>query len=763
MLAGRAAEVEAIAGALDAVARGGRRLVTVRGEAGIGKTRLLTELCEAAIRQRFVVLEGRATEFESDIPFVPVLDALAAEPPAETERWRAHRALGRRLAAAAEGRPALLVIDDVHWADPATLDLLEHLIRRPPAESLLLALGFRPSRETERFFVAQRAAAAVGLVALELRPLGRAAAEPLLTPISDPAERDRLYAQAGGNPLLLQEMGRAGGALPSSVVAAVQAEVDGLPASARSLVRAAAVAGDPFDLDLAAGIAGLGEPEALAALDGAAGLVLPTDAPRRFAFRHPVVRTAIYAALGPGERLAGHAAAARELEAAPLAIRARHLAHCARDATEATTLRAAAAAVRSHSPTIAADWLLAARRADPAGAVAGLAETLVEAGRFEEALSVVEEAGDDPGAAVAGAAVERLLGRHDAARRRLLRAPREPRVLAALAVGAYQRGAHDEMLGWARQIGPAGGAIGAVAAALLAMGGGPVEAALAAADAAPDHELGAQADLATAVTWGLLAIDRLPEGLATARRTAAAARRLGNHVAAIPHDLAAVLALGQMGRFVEAEAVAEETEQAARASANAQLVQWALWMQAWVLLERDELERARAVAEESVALAEGLDDSAMGDVARTVLGAILGARGDHDAARRFLAAYGSDPGWVVRWSPFLVESDLALGDLEAARRHARPGRAQALVALAEGDLDARQRACAGCGGSRRRHRRGARRGPCAPDRRARVGRRRAAAQGGARGPGLRRAPRGRAGTQGATPGRGAGRARRRAG
>src|SRR5258706_14732262 len=80
-LHGRDAELEAIAGALDAVARGGRRLLTVRGEAGIGKTRLLAELHERAAVQRFVVLEGRATELEHDVPLVPVVDALEGHLP----------------------------------------------------------------------------------------------------------------------------------------------------------------------------------------------------------------------------------------------------------------------------------------------------------------------------------------------------------------------------------------------------------------------------------------------------------------------------------------------------------------------------------------------------------------------------------------------------------------------------------------------------------------------------------------------------------
>src|SRR5688500_2167452 len=80
-LHGREAELEAIAGALDAVARGGRRLLVVRGEAGIGKTRLLAEARERAAARRFVVLQGCATELEHDVPFVPVIDAIEPQLP----------------------------------------------------------------------------------------------------------------------------------------------------------------------------------------------------------------------------------------------------------------------------------------------------------------------------------------------------------------------------------------------------------------------------------------------------------------------------------------------------------------------------------------------------------------------------------------------------------------------------------------------------------------------------------------------------------
>ncbi|MCW3017330.1 MAG: transcriptional regulator, LuxR family, partial [Solirubrobacterales bacterium] len=388
-LYGREGELAAIGGVLDAVARGQRRLLVIRGEAGIGKTRLLAALQAEAAAQRFVVLDGRATELERDVPLVPVADALerrlpvtqeatlrelgperlallgevleglptssareggASGPRASgTERWRLHRALGELLAVIGEGRPTALVIDDVHWADPATLELLEHLVRRPPPGAHLLALGLRPGPAADRLLAAQRSSAETTVVTIDLWPLERGAADGLLTGVAVEGERERLYAQSGGNPLLLQELARDGGArgVPGTIVAAVAAEAQGLPAAALALVEAAAIAGDPFDLDVAAGIAGLGPTAVLEALDVVTqhALVRATADPRRFAFRHPVVRTAIYEGIPAGARLAGHAAAARELAhaGAALPVRARHLAHAATrgDRAAAATLIAA--------------------------------------------------------------------------------------------------------------------------------------------------------------------------------------------------------------------------------------------------------------------------------------------------------------------------------------------------------------------------------------------------------------------------------------
>ena len=274
-LPGRAAELETAGGALDAVAVGERRLLTVLGEAGIGKTRLLAEIAEQARAARFVVIEGRATELERELPLVPVIDAAErylgdadllsrlpadraallndladglGEAPAEQapggERWRLYRALAELLPLIAADRPLLLLIDDVHWADPATEELLSYLIRRPPGDSLLIALGLRPGPIADRIRGTERSSSAVGKVHLELRPLDRPAAEPILAAIPEPGDRERIFAASGGNPMLLEELVRGGGRgeVPNGVVAAVRGELEGLAREPRTLLEATAAA-----------------------------------------------------------------------------------------------------------------------------------------------------------------------------------------------------------------------------------------------------------------------------------------------------------------------------------------------------------------------------------------------------------------------------------------------------------------------------------------------------------------------------------------
>ncbi len=233
-MVGRSDDLRVVHTLVDAVARGRRRRLVVRGEPGIGKTSLLTVLGDAAAARGFTVLRGRATELESDVPLAAVLEALAdtvdqssleadgPEPAPAATRWRVYRSVVDHLQHLAARSPVALVVDDVHWADPATLELLEHLVRRPPHAPHLLALGLRPGGAADRLIVAMRAQG-VGTV-MDVGPLSRDDAEPLMASFADAGDRDRLYREAGGNPMLIEELVRAGSA-------------EGVPGGVRALVR----------------------------------------------------------------------------------------------------------------------------------------------------------------------------------------------------------------------------------------------------------------------------------------------------------------------------------------------------------------------------------------------------------------------------------------------------------------------------------------------------------------------------------------------
>jgi len=162
-LVGRGAAVATLERVLDAVAAGDPGFLAVVGEPGIGKTSLMERLQATAGEREWLVLAGRAAEFERELPFGVLVDALddhlasldhrrvervggerlaelaaifpALDGPAVgdgallAERYRAHRAIQELLDGLAVGRPLLLVLDDLHWADPDSLLLLRHLAR----------------------------------------------------------------------------------------------------------------------------------------------------------------------------------------------------------------------------------------------------------------------------------------------------------------------------------------------------------------------------------------------------------------------------------------------------------------------------------------------------------------------------------------------------------------------------------------------------------------------------------------------------------
>ena len=363
------------------------------------------------------------------------------------ERFLRHRAVAARLQ---ERGPIAVLLDDLHWADEASVELVLHLLRRPVAVPALLVIAARPVGPAARLLDAARCAP--GWEQLELEPLAHEDALALVAGVADPEVRERVVREGRGNPLFLSELARVAdrgdGALPPTLVAAVSFEVAALAHEARALIQGAAVAGEPFDPELAAAIAGLDPASAPRALDALVAadlvrpargdasspasaaaahsdevrsrvvaewtmspcgapldpnLVPPAAAGRAFVFRHPLVRRAVYDACAPGWRLGAHerAAAALEARGAGPAARAYHVVRSAHagDADAIAVLSAAAEVAGQSSPAAAAHWYGAALRLVPdrdrdarAGLLARHALALGGSGRLPEARTALLEA-----------------------------------------------------------------------------------------------------------------------------------------------------------------------------------------------------------------------------------------------------------------------------------------------------------------------------------------------------------------------------------
>ena len=346
-LVGRAETCGVFDDLLAGLERGQSAALALVGEPGIGKTRLLAELAARADARGHLVLGGSASELERDLPFWLFVDALDEyvqglparrlealdddvrselahvlpslarfEAPGgdvfQHERYRTHRAVRELLERLTSTTPLVLVLDDLHWADSGSVELLGALLRRPPAAAVLVALGVRPRQAPERVTAAlERAQRAGTLVGLDVGALTRGEAGELLGVAVDTSTAAALFEESGGNPFYLQQLARslarersAGGPeisptgldVPPAVAAALAEELALLSDGARLVLQGGAVAGDPFEPELAAAAAAMPEASVLEALDELLklDLVRQTEVPRRFRFRHPLIRRAVY-------------------------------------------------------------------------------------------------------------------------------------------------------------------------------------------------------------------------------------------------------------------------------------------------------------------------------------------------------------------------------------------------------------------------------------------------------------------------------------
>ena len=317
-LVGRGRELATLATVLDGVAAGAPGFLAVVGEPGIGKTSLMERLSALAGERDWLVLAGRAAEFERELPFGVLVDALddhlagldqrkleraggerlaelaaifpALDGPAvpegalKAERYRAHRAIQELLDGLAVGRPLLLSLDDLHWADQASLEVVASLLRRPPDGPVLLACAFRPSPAPGFLESAIGTAEREGRAArVELGPLTPEDAAELLATIPERSVRDAVFRVSGGNPFYLSQLARLAAhapvqpdgrqvdtltlGVPQSVLSMLADEIRMLPPASRRVLEAAAVAGEPFEPDVAAEIGEVSDDDVMVALD----------------------------------------------------------------------------------------------------------------------------------------------------------------------------------------------------------------------------------------------------------------------------------------------------------------------------------------------------------------------------------------------------------------------------------------------------------------------------------------------------------------
>ncbi|HEY7432217.1 MAG TPA: AAA family ATPase, partial [Streptosporangiaceae bacterium] len=375
--------------------RGGVLLIT--GPAGIGKTVLLEATQERAAQAGMRVIAGRGGELESGFSFgvarqlfEPLLvgasvaerEALLAgaarralsaledfRGPAESEPpFAVMHGLYWLTVNASTAGPLLVAVDDLHWADQASLRFVLYLAERLAGLPVTLALSWRAAETGDG---ADRLArlenvAADGVVSLT--PLTQSGVRTLLTQEFGTAPADRFavacYAVTGGNAFLLRELIqqlRADGIAPGeevaaqvaalgprSVARAVALRVARLGPAAGELARAAAVLGDGAQLRHAATLAGVGLADAATAADGLAGIgVFEPGTPLRFV--HPIVRTAVHDDIPRASRGLRHAEAARLLtaEGADLDAVCAHLLVCEPAGSAEVVERLQAAAARA--------------------------------------------------------------------------------------------------------------------------------------------------------------------------------------------------------------------------------------------------------------------------------------------------------------------------------------------------------------------------------------------------------------------------------
>ncbi|MEP6814686.1 MAG: AAA family ATPase [Marmoricola sp.] len=366
-LVGRADELSALAaylGVRGAPGTEAERAVVLAGDAGVGKTRLLTELRDLAFSEGWQVVAGHCLDFgDSALPFLPfseiigrlvtdspdLVDAVAERHPAlsrlrpgrrllndhrpadataaldsAVDRGALYDAVHALLDAAGSEQPLLLVVEDTHWADRSTRDLLSFLFSRAFSSRVAIVASYRSDdlhrRHPLRRTVAEWARIP-GVGRIQLAPLPSDDVRALVhqlhpAPLTE-AALSGIVRRADGNAFFVEELVGASalpGSLPDDLAELLLVRLDQLGDEAQQVVRSAAVAGRRVSHDLLAAAAGVDSATLDVGLRDAIGHnVLVPSRGDSYAFRHALLAEAVYDDLLPGERVRLHAAFASAL------------------------------------------------------------------------------------------------------------------------------------------------------------------------------------------------------------------------------------------------------------------------------------------------------------------------------------------------------------------------------------------------------------------------------------------------------------------
>ncbi|MCY7378969.1 MAG: AAA family ATPase [Gemmatimonadaceae bacterium] len=383
-LVGRDAELATLAARLDAARSGTGGTTLIAGAGGIGKSRLVAAMCDRAERQLWTTSIGRANPVETGVPYAIFADALAplvrsltpaslavltrgdaaslasicpAFSPggapvragdASDAKARLFWTFTQFLAQLATQRPVLLVLENLHWADASSLELLHFVARQIPTHRIALLCTYNDeARDTSSAFrMTEQSLLAVGTATLiRIQPLDDTALHTLVREMfraDDASARTlsaRVYAWTRGNAFFVEEILKAlvssgalhqhGGVwhgweaappdLPRSIRAALAARMDRLGAPARGLANMASVIGTRTSHDVLGRVSGMSEDDVLVALDElrANGILSESVQPGgeiRYAFTHPLMRDVLYAELGIARCRLLHASIAQSLE-----------------------------------------------------------------------------------------------------------------------------------------------------------------------------------------------------------------------------------------------------------------------------------------------------------------------------------------------------------------------------------------------------------------------------------------------------------------